>query len=139
MQKTNIEILNHFYGLLLDMNFHEPDEDIWDGDSYKEDPFVTKHLRYIKLKSAKLRAARQKTVYSNLIAEFQRLKEFGFQKLQQMLSSSEAQQLQPLFNRFEQLTEKDAGSIAEDQELLHLFSILKDKLNDPATDESSPS
>ncbi|WP_276483771.1 hypothetical protein [Paraflavitalea pollutisoli] len=137
MQKSNAEILNHLYGLLLDMNFHEPDEDIWEGDSYEQDPFITKHLRQIKLRTAKLKAVRQKSLYSNLVAEVKRLKEFGFDKLKQMLSQREMQQLQPLFNRFEQLTEKDKGSIAEDQELLHLFSILKDKLSNSQSDESS--
>ncbi|NLU92649.1 hypothetical protein [Chitinophaga sp. Ak27] len=139
MQKSNVDILNHLYGLLLDMNFHEPDEDIWEGNSYKQDPFIAKHLRQIKLRTAKLRAVQQKSVYSNLVAEVQRLKEFGFDKLKQMLSQREAQQLYPLFNRFEQLTEKDKDSIAEDQELLHLFSILKDKLNNFQSDEPSQS
>ncbi|WP_146217412.1 hypothetical protein [Chitinophaga sp. S165] len=129
--------MNHFYGLLLDMNFQEPDDDIVRGDNYKQDPFIAKHLRHIKLRSAKIRVIQQQSLYNNLIAEIQRLKEFGFGKLQQLLSPTEAQQLQPLFNRFEQLTDKDAASIAEDQELLQLFTALKDKLDNSTNDEHS--
>ena len=137
MQKSNVEILNHLYSLLLDMNFHEPDSDIWEGDNYKEDQFVTNHLRQIKLRTAKLRALRQRSAYGNLISEVMRLKEFGVDKLKQLLSQKEAQQLQPLFNRFEQLTEKDKKSLEDDQELLQLFGILKDKLKNSSSNEST--
>ena len=41
----------------------------------------------------------------------------------------------PLFRRFEELSEKDEASIAEDQEMLQLIDALKEKLDKPESDE----
>jgi len=136
MQMTNSDILNHFYGLLLEMNFRESDDEILgEGDKYKDDLFIEKHLRHVRLQSAKLRALQQKSVYQLLLIEFKRIKDLGTTKIRELLSAEEVQQLQPLFNRFEQLSEKDSVSIGEDQQLLQLLSVLKDKLNNSAADE----
>ena len=55
------------------------------------------------------------------------LKEMGEEQLKKLLTPEQARQFQPLFSRFEDLSKKDEASILEDQELLQLFSILRDK------------
>lgn len=135
MGKTNRDILNHLYGLLLELNFHRPDEDVFSDRTYSEDPFIAKHLKQIKLRTSKYKALLLQKTYSAVLAEFHRLKEIGFEEIKKLLKPQEAQQLQPLFSKFEQLSEKDEESIAEDQEFLQLISALKDKLNKENADD----
>jgi hypothetical protein len=133
MQKTNAEILHHFYSLLLEMNFYEEDEEPTAYDL--EDPFIQKHLRQIKLKIARNKAELNKSSYRSILQEIDRLRKIGADELKKLLTPSEVSQLQPLFSKFESLSDKDKESIAEDRELLQLISALKDKLGKPDPDE----
>lgn len=129
MQKSNAQILDHFYGLLLEMNFHRPDEDVFEGKNYQDDPFILKHLRQIKLKSAKYKALHNKSGYLAILDEIKRLKAIGADELKKLLNPEQQQQLLPLFRKFEELTGKDEASIADDEELLQLIRALKNKLD----------
>lgn len=131
MQKTNAEILHHFYSLLLEMNFHEENEAPTADDF--ADPFIQKHLRQIKLKIAKNKAELKRSTYQSILQEIDRLRKIGTDELKKLLTPKESLQLQPLFSKFESLSKKDQESIAKDQELLQLISALKDKL-----DKSNP-
>jgi hypothetical protein len=128
MQKTNAEILHHFYSLLLEMNFHESEDDPPTAEEIA-DPFIQKHLRQVKLKIAKNRAELKRTLYQSILQEIDRLREIGADELKKLLTPQEALKLQPLFSKFESMTSKDKESIADDQELLQLITALKDKLD----------
>jgi hypothetical protein len=128
MEKSNAEILHHFYSLLLEMNFSESPDEI----PYAEeiiDPFIQKHLRQIKLKMAKNRASLKKNRYQLILQEIDRLRNLGTDQLKKLLSPQQVSQLQPLFSKFESLTEKDEKSIAEDEELLQLIIVIKENLD----------
>jgi hypothetical protein len=133
MQKTNAEILHHFYSLLLEMNFHEENEAPTAEDF--ADPFIQKHLRQIKLKIAKHKAELKRSTYQSVLQEVDRLRKIGTDELKKLLTPKEILQLQPLFSKFESLSKKDQESIAEDQELLQLINALKDKLDKSNLDE----
>lgn len=133
MQKTNAEILHHFYSLLLEMNFREEKETPTADDF--ADPFIQKHLRQIKLKIAKNKGELKRNTYQSILQEIDRLRKIGTDELKKLLTPKEVLQLQPLFNKFESLSKKDQESIAEDQELLQLISALKDKLDKTNSDE----
>jgi hypothetical protein len=134
MQKTNAEILHHFYSLLLEMNFHESEEDPPTAEEIA-DRFIQKHLRQVKLKIAKNRAELKRTLYQAILQEIDRLKKIGADELKKILTPQEAIQLQPLFSKFESMTTKDKESIAEDQELLQLITALKNKLDKTDQDD----
>jgi hypothetical protein len=134
MEKNNTAILNHFYSLLIEMNFYTPSEDVFSENKYIDDPFIQKHLQQIRLKTSKYKAQLNKDRYAIILAEIKRLKDLGFDEIKKILQPHENIQLQPLFRRFEELSSKDEASIAEDEELLKLIQVLKDKL-DEATDE----
>ena len=74
MPKSSSQILDHFYSLLMEMNFHRPDEDVFVEKDYRTDPFIQKHLRLIKLKTARYKAAAHKATYEAIIHEIKRLK-----------------------------------------------------------------
>lgn len=133
MQKTNAEILHHFYSLLLEMNFREEDEMPANDDF--SDPFIKKHLRQIKLKTARHKAELKKSTYQSILKEIDRLRKLGTGELNKLLTPKQVLQLQPLFNKFESLSKKDEESIADDEELLQLVSVLKDKLDKSIPDE----
>lgn len=133
MHKTNAEILHHFYSLLLEINFHEEDK-VPTADDFA-DPFIQKHLRQIKLKIAKNKAELKKSNYQSILEEIDRLRRTGMDELKKLLTPREVLQLQPLFSKFESLSNKDKESIAEDEELLQLISALKDKLDKPDSNE----
>jgi hypothetical protein len=127
MANTNAEILNHFYRLLAEVNFHQDEGDMQPPTGPAGDAFIEKHLRQIKLLRAQYKAKQTQSRYQQAVAEFMRLKEIGEEQLKKLLTPEQARQFQPLFSRFEDLSKKDEASILEDQELLQLFSILKDK------------
>jgi len=129
MSKSNAEIINHFFGLLIEMNFHRAEEDIFIDKEYNKDPLIQKHLRQIKLRSAKYKALTNQSRYNKIIAEISRLKEIGFDEIKKIINPQEALQLQLLFRKFEELSKKDEASIAEDQELLQLITALKEKVD----------
>jgi hypothetical protein len=133
MQKTNAEILHHFYSLLLEINFHEEDK-VPTADDLA-DPFIQKHLRLIKLKIARNKAELKKSTYQSILEEIDRLRKIGTDELKKLLTPKEVLQLQPLFSKFESLSNKDKESIAEDEELLQLISALKGKLDKSDSDE----
>ena len=127
MAHTNAEILNHFYRLLAEINFHQDEEDMEPPADSASEAFVDKHLRQIKLLRAQYKAQQTKSRYQQVLAQFKRLKEMGDDQLRKLLTPDQVRQFQPLFSRFEDISKKDEASILEDQELLQLFSILKDK------------
>ncbi|MBN8853699.1 MAG: hypothetical protein BGO55_11755 [Sphingobacteriales bacterium 50-39] len=127
MANTNAEILNHFYRLLAEVNFHQDEKDMQQAADPAGDAFIQKHLRQIKLLTAQYKARETRSRYKEVIAQFRRLKELGADQLKKLLTPEQARQFQPLFSRFEDLSKKDEASILEDQELLQLFSLLKDK------------
>lgn len=129
MQKSNAEILNHFYGLLLELNFHTPDEDVLPANNFADDPFIQKHLRQIRLKTAQYKAAAKKNLYHNLVVELRRLREVGMEELRKLVNPREELALQRLFRKFEELSDRDEATIAEDEEFLQLISALKEKLD----------
>jgi hypothetical protein len=133
MQKTNAEILHHFYSLLLEINFHEEDK-VPTADDLA-DPFIQKHLRQIKLKIARNKAELKKSTYQSILEEIDRLRKIGMDELKKLLTPREVLQLQPLFSKFESLSNKEKESIVKDEELLQLISALKDKLDKPDSDE----
>lgn len=135
MQKSNLDILNHLYSLLMEINFHQDNDDVFTDVSYTDDAFIQKHLKEVKLRTAKYKALRFKNSYTTILAEIKRLKEVGFDEVRKLLNPQESTQLQLLFNKFEELSKKDEESIAEDQELLQLIAILKNKLNDAEKNE----
>lgn len=138
MQKSSLQILDHFYSLLMEMNFHQAEEDVFVEKDYRNDAFIQKHLRQIKLKTAKYKAAINKLDYLTILDYVKRLKDIGMDELKQFLNPDQQLQLVPLFRKFEELTDKDEASIAEDQELLQLIHNLKDKLDQiekPKVDE----
>lgn len=124
-----LKALDNLYGLLLEMNYHrEPMEFI--EEIKEDDPFVSKHLKKIKLKRSKSKALLARNRYTKLREEFLRLKEYGFEKLQELLTPNEKIELQPLFNKFKELKEKDEIDINEDQDFLIFISKIKNKMDD---------
>jgi len=129
MQKNNAHIIHHFYELLLEMNFRSS-EDREPSSVEMEDPFIRKHLQHIRLKLAKTRVELKKSTYLSLLEYIDKLRKIGSEELNSLLTPNQAAQLQPLFSKFDSLTENDKQSIAEDEELLQLISALKEKLDD---------
>lgn len=131
MQKTNSQILDHFQSLLMEINFHRPEEDVFSESGYQDDPFIQKHLRQIKLRMAKYKALQNKVGFKTLLDEIRRLKAMSANEINKLLNPEQQLQLQPLFRKFEELSEKDEASMENDAELLQIISVLKEKLDQP--------
>jgi hypothetical protein len=111
----------------MEMNFHKSENEDPTAEEIA-DPVIQKHLRYIKLKIAKNKAELKKNQYQSIFEEIVRIRNMGVDELKKILSPSESLQLQPLFSKFESLSEKDQQSLAEDVELLQLLQLLKEKI-----------
>jgi hypothetical protein len=133
MEKSNAQILHNFYSLLLEINFHELDDEKSTSHIH-EDEFIQKHLRLIKLKTARNKAELKRSTYHSLIQEIDRLRKIGVDELRKLLNPSEFVQFQPMFSKFESLSKKDQESLSEDKELLQLLDALKSKIDKPNID-----
>lgn len=134
MPNKNAEILNHFYQLLAEVNFHQDQQDMPQSANAAGDAFIEKHLRNIKLLQGKYKGQQTRSHYRQIVEQFRQLKDLGAEQLKKLLTPEQARQFQPLFSRFEDLSKKDEASILEDQELLQLFKLLKEN-QDSSTDD----
>jgi len=123
------QILNNLYGLLMEMNLLQSDDDTLAQVNISEDPFIQKHLKNIKLLTARYAAIANRSKYQTLKDEFHKLKERGVEELKKMLQPQDVVELQPLFRKFEEITPEDEQNIIEDQEFLLLLELLKKKLD----------
>lgn len=124
------QVLSDLYGLMMEINYHRPDEEVKEELQQKPDAQLNMHLVKIKQLNAKLKAQANQERFKKAVDQIKVLKEKGLEELKRLISPQEQAQLVPLFRKFEELTEKDEAAIAEDQELLHLIEILKNKLDE---------
>ncbi|MEO1032768.1 MAG: hypothetical protein AAFX55_15255 [Bacteroidota bacterium] len=127
--KTAIKTLNNLYGLLIEMNYHKEPVDFI-SDIQKEDPFISKHLQNVLLHRTKTKAIIKERKYIALKEQFNKLKELGLEKLQELFPPKEKVKMARLFRKFEELSEEDIKDINDDQDFLIFISSLKDKLKD---------
>lgn len=126
------QVLSNLYGLMMEINYHRSDEEVLEELQQKSNRQVDKHLIKVKQLAAKLRAQENRDHFQKALTQLAKLREKGVDELKKILNPQEASQLLPLFRKFDELTKDDEKSIIEDQELLHLMEILKNKLdNDP--------
>jgi len=131
MAATNAkEALNNLYGLMMEINFHKPEEEVIEQLSSTPDAFVELHLKKMKQLMAKLRGEAHKQRFTRALEELQKLKEKGIDELRKLLTVNEQMELQPLFRKFEELTPEDERALLEDQDVLRLMEILKDRLEE---------
>lgn len=126
--KNAIEILNNYYGLMIELNYHKPAEDYLD-ELENTSEFVNKHLKQIKLKRSKAKALFTKQKYIALQNEFKKLKEYGVEELKKLLGVKERQDLVPLFRKFEELSKNEEAEITDDNDFLDFIAILKEKMD----------
>lgn len=124
------QALSNLYGLMMEMNFHREDEDILAELSSSPDASIEAHLLKIKRLRAKLKAEESKVRFELALEQLAILKQKGLSELQKLLGPQEQQQLVPLFRKFEGLSKEDEQAILEDQELLRMLEVLKDKLDE---------
>lgn len=124
------QVLSDLYGLMMEINYHRPDEEVLEELQQKPDAQLEKHLVKIRQISAKLKAQANKERFQKAIDQIRILKVKGLDELKKLINPQEQAQLVPLFRKFEELTEKDEAAIVEDQELLHLIEVLKNKLDE---------
>jgi hypothetical protein len=120
-------ILNNLYGLLMEMNFHEPDEDVLQQFESKPDSQILKHLMLVKQHTAKIKADINKRRFQALLDQFNLLKQNGLDEFKKLIRPEEQSQLIPLFHKFEGMSKEDEQDILNDQELLLLIKILKER------------
>jgi hypothetical protein len=124
------QVLSNLYGLMMEMNFHRADEDVLAELHTNPDTQIEKHLVKIKQLNEKLKAEANKVRFQKAIEQIRILKQKGLDEIKKLIQPQEQEQLMPLFRKFEELTKEDEEAILEDQELLHLIEILKDRIDE---------
>lgn len=124
------QILSNLYGLMMEINYHRSDDEVLTELQENQDVQLERHLIKIKQLSTKLKAEANKTRFQEALEYLRILKERGADEMIKLFKPQEHLKLAPLFRKFEELTEKDEKAILEDQELLQLIRILKDKINE---------
>jgi len=119
---------------MMEINLHRTDEDVLKELQEHPDPQIEKHVLRIKQLTTKLKAEATKVRFQDAVNQLMILKQKGVDEIKKLFQPSEQKELIPLFRKFEELTEKDEKEILEDQELLRLMKILKDKLDDCKND-----
>ncbi|WP_341835013.1 hypothetical protein WJU16_19090 [Chitinophaga pollutisoli] len=129
------QLLLNLYGLMMEINLHQEDADVLEDLRASPDDQIDRHLLKIKQLSARLRAKAYRLRFEKAIKQIRILKERGIDEIKKLLSPEEQLQLRPLFNKFTELTVEDEAAILEDQEILQLIEILKDRLDDTLDDQ----
>lgn len=126
------QVISNLYGLMMEINLHRTDEDVLAELQSSNDPQIDKHLLRIKQITAKVKADATMVRFQKALEQIQLLKQKGLDELKKLIKPEERAELIPLFRKFEELSKDDEAAIIEDQELLQLMEILKDRLNDEA-------
>ena len=122
------QIINNLYGLIMEIDFHRLEDEIITELNNEPDKQIEKHLVSIKQFTAKLKAEVNRQRYNQALQQFSLLKKMGIDEIKKLIGPNESMQLQPLFRKFEELTENDEASILEDQQMLLLMEKLKERL-----------
>jgi hypothetical protein len=124
------QVLSDLYGLMMEINLHRTDEDVLANLRANPDEQINSHLLKIKRLTAKLKAHTNSMRFAKAVEQIRLLKQKGLDEIKKLIRPEEQVQLVPLFRKFEDLSEEDEASILEDQQLLHLIEILKDRLDE---------
>lgn len=127
MATTSKQILNNLYGLMLEINYNREEEEILSELVETQDLQINNHLIKIKQLTAKLKAESSKVRYQRALEQLAKFKEKGIDSFKKLFSAEEQLTLVPMFNKFTELSKSDEEAILEDQEMLFLLEILKDK------------
>lgn len=122
------KFLNNLYGLMMEVNLHREDEDILRELRESPDSQINEHLLRLKQLKAKLKAEANRVKFKTALNQLRILKEKGLSELKSLIKPSERAEFVPLFNKFEELTDQDQIDILDDQDLLKLLKVLKDRI-----------
>lgn len=130
MESNTRRILSDLYGLLMEINYHRSAEDVISELQEVPNARVERHYQNVRKLTAKYKAVANRQQFESALQQIIALKNRGIEELRKLIKPSEREELIPLFRKFEAITEQDEASIFEDQELLHLIEILKERAND---------
>jgi hypothetical protein len=123
------QILSDLYGLMMEINFHREDDEVFIELQKNPDPQIEKHIVRIKQITAKIKAEANRIRFVRAKEHLALLKQKGIEEIQRLITPQERVKYAPLFRKFEELTKEDEDSIMEDQELLTLLEILNKQID----------
>lgn len=121
------QILNHIYGVMLEINYLQKDEDVIEELAENRDDFVEQKLLLFKKMSAQYKAEWNRQKFQKALAFLEELKTKGVDEINKILNPQARLTYAPLFRKFEELTDKDKKSILEDEDLLNLIDYLNEQ------------
>lgn len=121
------QILNHIYGVMLEINYLQKDEDVIEELAENRDNFVEQKLLLFKKMSARYKAEWNRQKFQKALAFLEELKTKGVDEINKILNPQARLTYAPLFRKFEELTDKDKKSILEDEDLLNLIDYLNEQ------------
>src|ERR1700744_5130571 len=95
------QVLSNLYGLMMEINYHRPDEEVQAELQEKPDAQIEKHLIKIRQLKTKLKAQENSDRFQRAIDQIRLLKEKGLDELKKLITPQEQAQLVPLFRKFE--------------------------------------
>jgi hypothetical protein len=123
------QILSDLYGLMMEINFHREDEEVFNELQENPDPQIEDHIVRIKQITAKMKAEANRIRFVRVKEQLALFKQKGIEEIQQLITPQEKVKYAPLFRKFEELTKEDEEAIMEDQELLKLLEILNKRID----------
>lgn len=123
------QILSDLYGLMMEINFHREDEEVFNELQENPDPQIEDHRVRIKQITAKMKAEANRIRFVRVKEQLALFKQKGIEEIQQLITPQERVKYAPLFRKFEELTKEDEEAIMEDQELLKLLEILNKRID----------
>jgi len=123
------QLLSDLYGLMMEINFHREDDEVFIELQKNPDPQIEKHIVRIKQITAKIKAEANRIQFVRAKEHLALLKQKGIEEIQRLITPQERVKYAPLFRKFEELTKEDEDSIMEDQELLKLLEILNKQID----------
>ncbi len=121
------QMLNHIYGVMLEINYLQKDEDILEDLAETQDEFVENKLKLFRRISAQYKASWNHQKFEKAFAFLKDLKNRSVDEINKILNPEAKVAMAPLFRKFEELTDDDKKSILEDEDLLNLIDYLNEQ------------
>lgn len=126
-KKQNQTALKNMYGLMMESIYHSEYSDN-EIEECRQNSEIMEQVAEIRRMAIKYQAKAKKSFFELATERYYKLKAIGLETLKEALSPAEQVELQPLFSKFEEISEDDAQKISQDQELLMLLDILAKKV-----------
>lgn len=137
--KEKIDFVNRIYGLIIEANMHQPDEEVLPEINPTTDVYYTNGLALVRQLNTKAKAQLNKNRFTQAQELLNELLQKAGSNLESffrgMSSEPENEKILAFFRNYQSLSETDKKAMLMDNKVLELMSKAKKNLDSPKRNE----